>query len=458
MKKNDFVNMTITGMTTEGNGVGRADDMAVFVPFTAVGDEVRVKITKVLKSYAFGIVDEIIKASDTRCENNCEAFLKCGGCSFRHISYENELIIKKNFVSDAFKRIGKLQIEPSEIIGCENSDNYRNKAQYPVAELDGRIVCGFYSRRSHRVVPFTSCKLQPTIFQHIADFIIEYVNKTDINAYDEITQKGYLRHIYLRRAYHTGEIMVCLVVTNNCEKKLTQLCERLIDNFSDIKSIVLNINKDKTNVIMGSKCIVIAGSDTITDKMCGNKIELSPLSFYQVNTPQAEKLYDIAKSYAQLTGNEKVLDLYCGAGTIGLSFADKAKSVIGVEIIPEAIENAKRNARLNDIKNTEFFCGDASDIAERLAGNGERPDVIVLDPPRKGCDTATLDAVARMSPQRIVMISCNPATAARDVAYLETLGYISKKACAVDLFPRTTHVETCILLSREIKKSNYDFR
>lgn len=451
MKKNDFVSLEITGMTTEGNGVGRADDMAVFVPLTAVGDEVRVKITKVLKSYAFGIVDEIIKKSDTRCENDCEVFSKCGGCSFRHISYENELVIKKNFVTDAFRRIGKLDIEPSDIIGCDDSEHYRNKAQYPVAELDGKLVCGFYSRRTHRVVPFTSCKLQPAVFQQIADFIIDYLNNTDIRAYDEITHKGDLRHIYIRQAYHTGEIMVCLVVTGNCERKLSSLCEKITKEFTDIKSIVLNINKDKTNVIMGSKCRVIFGSETITDTMCGNRIELSPLSFYQVNTPQAEKLYAVAKEYAQLTGKEKVLDLYCGAGTIGLSFADKAKSVVGVEIIAPAIENAKRNAELNGITNAEFFCGDASDIAKDLAIKGEKPDVIVLDPPRKGCDTDTLDAAAKMSSQRIVMVSCNPATAARDAAYLSGLGYIPQKACAVDLFPRTTHVECVVLMTRKDK-------
>ena len=440
--------MTITGMTNEGNGVGKVDKMAVFVPMTAVGDVVNVKITKVLKSYAFGIVDEIIQESEVRCENDCEVFKKCGGCSFRHITYAGELEIKENFVKDAFQRIGKIDVDFEKILGCEYSEFYRNKVQYPVAEIDGKVACGFYSKRSHRVVPFTSCKLQPKKFQEIADFIIEYVNKASIKAYDEQTHKGILRHIYIRRAYHTKEIMVCFVTTKWCQELFMPICNELIKKFPDVKSIVLNKNSDKTNVILGNKCKVLFGAETITDIMCGNKIELSPLSFYQVNTPQAEKLYSIAKDFAELKGNEIVLDLYCGAGTIGLSFANNAKKIIGVEIIPPAIENAKKNAEINAIKNAEFFCGDASDIARNFAEDNLTPDVIVLDPPRKGCDIATLDAVVKMSPKSVVMVSCNPSTCARDIAYLNQKGYACQKAQAVDLFPRTTHVETVVLMSK----------
>ncbi len=448
MKKNDIIQLTITGMTNEGNGVGKANEMAVFVPMTAVGDVVNVKITKVLKSYAFGIVDEIITESDERCENDCEVFKKCGGCSFRHITYDGELKIKDNFVKDAFKRIGKIDVNFENILGCEYSEFYRNKAQYPVAEIDGKVVCGFYSKRSHRVVPFTACKLQPKKFQEIADFIIDFANKTQIKAYDEKSHAGILRHIYIRRAYHTKEIMVCFVTTKWCQELFMPVCDELIRKFPDVKSVVINKNSEKTNVILGNKCKVLAGAETITDIMCGNKIELSPLSFYQVNTPQAEKLYAIAKDFAQLNGTETVLDLYCGAGTIGLSFANNAKQIIGVEIIGPAIENAKKNAELNLIKNAEFFCGDASEIATKLSLDALAPNVIVLDPPRKGCDNETLDAVVKMSPNRIVMVSCNPATAARDVAYLTQNGYICRKAQAVDLFPRTTHVETVVLMSR----------
>ena len=451
MNKNDIIQMTITGMTNEGNGVGKVDKMAVFVPMTAVGDVVNVKITKVLKSYAFGIVDEIIQESEVRCENDCEVFKKCGGCSFRHITYAGELEIKENFVKDAFQRIGKIDVDFEKILGCEYSEFYRNKVQYPVAEIDGKVACGFYSKRSHRVVPFTSCKLQPKKFQEIADFIIEYVNKASIKAYDEQTHKGILRHIYIRRAYHTKEIMVCFVTTKWCQELFMPICNELIKKFPDVKSIVLNKNSDKTNVILGNKCKVLFGAETITDIMCGNKIELSPLSFYQVNTPQAERLYSIAKDFAELKGDEIVLDLYCGAGTIGLSFANNAKKIIGVEIIPPAIENAKKNAEINAIKNAEFFCGDASDIARNFAEDNLTPDVIVLDPPRKGCDIATLDAVVKMSPKSVVMVSCNPSTCARDIAYLSQKGYVCQKAQAVDLFPRTTHVETVVLMSRKEK-------
>jgi 23S rRNA (uracil1939-C5)-methyltransferase len=448
MKKNDIVELTITGMTTEGNGVGKYNDFAIFVPMTAIGDVVNVKIVKLQKTFGYGIVEEILTPSHTRCENDCEIFKKCGGCSFRHISYDAELEIKNNFVKDAFKRIGKLDVETEEILGCDNVNYYRNKAQYPVAEIDGKVVCGFYSKRSHRVVPFTSCKLHPMVFEDIVNFIIDRVNTSDIKAYGEDKHTGLLRHIYIRQAFHTKEIMVCFVVTqwNDC---FNQIAEELMRNFPDIKSVVINKNSKKTNVIMGEECRILAGSETITDIMCGNKIELSPLSFYQVNTEQAEKLYAIGKEYAELKGDEEVLDLYCGAGTIGLSFADKAKKIIGVEIIPQAIENAKKNAKINNIENAEFYCGDASQIATDFAQKGIKPDVIIVDPPRKGCDNQTLDAIIKMSPKKIVMISCNPATAARDCSYLSNNGYTVEKLRAVDLFPRTTHVETVVQLVRK---------
>ncbi len=450
MKKNDIVDITITGMTAEGNGVGRYNDLAVFVPMTAVGDTVKVRITKLLKSYAFGIVEEVLVPSDTRTENDCEAFRKCGGCAFRHISYNAELEIKNSFVKDAFKRIGKIQADMDDIVGCENSDYYRNKAQYPVAEIDGKAVCGFYSKRSHRVVPFTACRLQPKLFEDIVSFVINKVNENGIKAYDEQNHTGLLRHIYIRQAFNTNQTMVCFVVTKWCSD-FDNIAKELIDSFSDIKSVVINKNSKQTNVILGEKCRTIAGSDTITDIMCGNKIELSPLSFYQVNTRQAEKLYNIAREYAQLNGNEEIIDLYCGAGTIGLSFSHSVRKIIGVEIIPQAIENAKKNALLNNISNAEFYCGDAADVAAKLAENNQKPDVIIVDPPRKGCDNKTLDSIIKMSPEKVIMISCNPATAARDCAYLSDNGYIVKKLRAVDLFPRTTHVETVVLMSRADK-------
>lgn len=448
MKKNDIVDLTITGMTSEGNGVGRANDLAVFVPMTAVGDKIRSKITKLQKSYAFGIIEEIIEPSQDRIEVDCEVFSKCGGCSFRHISYQSELLIKSNFVRDAFLRIGKLEVEFEDILGCEESNFYRNKTQYPVAELGRKAVCGFYSKRSHRVIPFTACKLQPVQFEKIIDFILEKINVSDIAPYNEEKRNGLLRHIYLRKGFHSNEIMVCFVVTSWCKDKLEPIAKALILEFPDIKSIVMNKNSKITNVVLGYDCRTILGSDTIIDVMCENKIILSPLSFYQVNTLQAEKLYRIVKDYASLTGTENVIDLYCGAGTIGLSLANSAKKILGVEIIPQAVENAQKNAILNSIKNAEFICGDAPQIASKLAEDGEIPDVIVVDPPRKGCDEETLQAIVKMSPEKVIMVSCNPATAARDCVFLCEHGYRVIKGRGVDMFARTGHVETVVLMSR----------
>ena len=452
LNKNDIIELEITDITNEGNGVGRYDKIAVFVPMTAVGDIISCRIVKVKKTFCYGIAEKILKPSETRINEDCPVCRKCGGCSFRHFSYEEECRIKDKFIRDSFKRIGKIEPEYDEFLGCENVDSYRNKAQYPVAEQDGKAVCGFYSRRSHRVAEFHNCRLQPDIFSEIVSCIMDFVNENRIKAYDEINRKGLLRHIYLRRGEHSGEIMVCLVVTNiDKAKKLRDITAVLSRKYPDIKSIIFNENPANTNVILGSKCVTIFGSDTINDIMCGNNIEISPLSFYQVNTYQAEKLYRIAANFAQLNEVDILLDLYCGAGTIGLSMANRIKKLVGVEIIPEAIENAKRNAEFNGIENAEFICGDAGKIAETLYERGERPSVIIADPARKGCDRETLEYMAKMSPDRIVMISCNHSTAARDCAILNELGYEIVKVKGVDLFPRTTHVETVCLLSKKDK-------
>ena len=447
-KKNDVVTLTITGMTTEGNGVGRCDGIAVFVAMSAIGDTLKVRITKVQKTFAYGIIDEILTPSPNRINCDCSVFTKCGGCAFRHISYESELAIKEDFVYDAFKRIGRLDVPFEKVLGCTEENHYRNKAQYPVAEIDGNVVCGFYSRRSHRVVPFTECKLQPLVFEKIANAIINLANENKIPAYNEETCTGILRHIYIREGYHSKEIMVCFVVNKPCKDKLLMICDKLTAEFSAIKSIVMNINSKNTNVILGNKNVTLYGSDEIMDTMCENKINLSPLSFYQVNTAQAELLYGVVSEYAELTGSEEVMDLYCGAGTIGLSLANKAKKILGVEIIEQAVENAISNANSNGIVNAEFICGDASKVATDLAQNGNTPDIIVVDPPRKGCDEDALQAILTMSPKQVIMVSCNPATAARDCAFLCKNGYKVVKGRAVDLFPRTTHVETVVLLSK----------
>ena len=451
MKKNELYSLEITGMTSEGNGVGKAPDgMAVFVPLTAVGDVISCRIVKTAKSYAYGIIDKIITPSPDRIESSCPVSSKCGGCTFRHISYDAELRIKDKLVRDAFERIGGFNnVCFEEIKGCPNSDRYRNKAQYPVTEIDGKAVCGFYSKRSHRVVPFTDCMLQPEIFSQIAERTMSLVNEYRIKPYNEENSSGDLRHLYLRRGFHSGEIMVCFVVKKNIAKQLSPIVKVISEEFRDVKSIVMNINPANTNVILGNCNTTLYGSSTIKDTMCGNVTELSPMSFYQVNTEQAENLYSCAKTYADLNGTETVLDLYCGAGTIGLSFADKAEKIIGCEIVPEAIVNAKKNACENGHSNAEFFCGDAGKFASKLAADGVKPDAAVIDPPRKGCDILTLDSLVKMSPSRIVMISCNPATAARDAKYLCEKGYSLKKVRAFDLFGRTGHVECVALMEKK---------
>lgn len=451
MKKNDLCTLEITGMTAEGNGVGRTDDgMAVFVPLTAVGDVISCKIVKLAKSYAYGIIDSIITPSPDRTESGCPVSSRCGGCTFRHISYSAELAVKDKLVRDAFERIGGFKDITFEDICGGETERYRNKAQYPVAELEGKAVCGFYSKRSHRVVPYFGCTLQPKIFGDIAAFCLDFVNTRKISAYTEESGSGILRHIYIRRGFHSGEIMICFVVKSTAAKAdLTELARLAAEKFDGVKSVVMNINPKNTNVIMGEKNITLWGNDEITDTLCGKKITLSPMSFYQVNTAQAEKLYRQGMEYAGLTGGETVLDLYCGAGTIGLAFSDRAAKIIGCEIVPEAVENAKRNAEINGVKNAEFYCGDSGKLAEKLADENIRPDVAVIDPPRKGCDTLTLDSLVRMSPRRIVMISCNPATAARDAKYLSERGYKLMKVRAFDLFPRTSHVECVALMARK---------
>lgn len=447
-EKNDVVELEITGITSEGNGVGRVEGMAIFVPQTAIGDKLLVKIVSVKKSYAYGIIDTILMPSSDRIDVDCEVFGRCGGCAYRHISYKSELSIKEDVVKDAFTRIGKLNPEFAPILACDETEYYRNKAQYPVAEIDGKAFCGFYSKRSHRVVPFTACKIQPKEFEEIVNRIINYVNEKNISVYNEQTSKGTLRHIYLRKGYSTNETMVCLVTTRNIADDISDLCEMLASEFANIKSIVVNVNKQNTNIILGRKNYIAWGEPHISDVMCGNKVLLSPNSFYQVNTKQAEKLYNIAKEFANITPNDTLLDLYCGAGTIGLSMAKQLKSLIGVDDVPQAIKNATENAELNSIGNAEFYCSDAGEFAEKIVQQNKRIDVVIVNPPRKGCDLLTLNSISKIAPTSVVMVSCNPSTAARDCAILNTLGYEVSKVSAVDMFPRTVHVETVILLSQ----------
>lgn len=449
LEKNQVYTAVITDITSEGNGVCRIDGFAVFVPDTAIGDMINVKIVKALKNYAYGIIDKIIEPSTDREENNCPYYKKCGGCVFRHLSYEAECRTKASIVENAFRRIGGINAEFEDFISAEDTQHYRNKAQYPLAYENGKAVCGFYAERSHRLVSMTDCLLQPKLFKSILEVSLDYINQKKLPVYSETTNTGIMRHIYLRQGGHSGEIMVCFVVRKDVSRQLSQLCRIISTQFPEVKSIVMNINPRKTNVIMGEKCVTLWGRDTISDTMCENNVNISPLSFYQINTVQAERLYAKALEYAAPDKDSIVADLYCGAGTIGLSMAKSAGKIIGIEIVPQAIENAKENARINNIKNADFYCGDSGEVFEQLRRNGCRPDIIVVDPPRKGCSVETIDSIAKAVPKRIVMISCNPSTAARDAALLAERGYDTKKIIGVDLFPRTRHVECVVLMSRE---------
>jgi len=451
ISKNDVVELEITALTSEGSGVGRIDDMVVFVPNTAVGDRAEVKIVKVLKSYAFGKLEKILTPSNDRVENTCPVFEKCGGCAYRHISYAAETHEKAEQVFHNVKTIGKTSdFEFAEIV-CEpqKTMRYRNKGQYPVGlNAAGEIVFGFYAPRSHRIVPIEDCLLQPEIFKEILAEIKGFMTENKVSVYDEKTHKGLVRHIYLRQGSVSGEIMVCIVVNDVTFTEINALCQRLTGKFEQIKSIVLNINKTANNVILGEKCVTVWGSDTITDVMCGLTVKLSPLSFYQVNHDMAERVYRLAGELAELKGNEVLLDLYCGAGLIGLSLAKNVKKVVGIEIVSAAVKNAEQNARDNGITNAEFHCGDASLVGELISKKGYKFDIAIVDPPRKVCSSDVIEALANSGAEKIIYVSCNSATLARDINLLKEKGYTAKKVIPADLFPRTVHVETVVLLSK----------
>lgn len=443
MKKNDIITLEITDISVDGFGIGRYENIAVFVPFAAVGDTLRVLIVKVLKNYCFGKIVEFIDKSTARIDPDCNVFSKCGGCCYRHISYEEEMRIKHKRVADAVERVGKLCAPINDIVGAHELYGYRNKAQYP---LSASLNAGFYAFHSHRVVPCNDCRLQPQEFSPIIETICSVLKSNNIPAYDEIKHTGIVRHIYLRKAEMTGEIMASLVINSNRLKCEQQLVDAVSSAHPEVSTFVLNINKEKTNVILGRNNRTLYGKGYITDILCGVKIKLSPLSFYQVNRAMAERLYGIAAEYAEPDG-KIVLDLYCGAGTIGLSMAKRAERIIGVEIVPDAVCDAKFNAKENGIENTEFICGSAPDAAKRLQNEGLCPDVVIVDPPRKGLTVELIDTITNdFSPERVVYVSCDPATLARDLKKFGENGYAVKEVQPVDLFPRTAHVESVALI------------
>ena len=446
LAKNSYIDTTITSMTSQGSGVARHEGMAVFVPGSAVGDRLRVKILKVLSTKAYGKIEEIIAPSEDRTEPDCAVFGKCGGCDFRHITYEAELRLKWERVAQTLKRIGGVDVQPEPIIGAEQTDRYRNKTQYPVDFHDKKINIGFFAPRSHRIINCADCLLQPQSFTDILAVFREYIEQSGVMVYDQTTHAGLLRNIYLRKAFATGEIMVCPVINGKTLPDFERLLEQLksVDGF---KTLVCNINTGRTNVILGEQCKTLYGRGYITDELCGLRFNISPLSFYQVNSAQAQKLYTLAGEMAEPQG-KTVLDLYCGTGTISLTMAQKAKQIIGVEIIPQAVQDAKQNALINGVTNARFICDDAKGAAAQLAGQGIKADAVIIDPPRKGCDVELIETVAtRLSPERVVYVSCDPATLARDMKAFGLLGYKTVRVVPVDMFARTAHVECVCLLS-----------
>ena len=465
LQKNQILTLRIERLSSDGSGVAHSPDgETVFVPGAAPGDEADVRIVKDCKRYAFGILDHLRTPSPDRIPVDCAVAGPCGGCSLRHLDYTAELRAKQENVTDAFRRIGGLDVPVLDICPSPEVDRYRNKVQFPVGlDKNGNPCIGFYAGRTHRIVPCPDCKLQPGVLNDIGNALCRFFAENGIQPYNEETGRGLVRHIFLRRGAHSGQIMVCLVCTRPNLPHADALCTRLREQFADIATILLNVNSKNTNVILGTETHTLYGPGYIEDTLCGVPVQLGPLSFYQVNTLAAERLYGIAAQYAQLTPDDLLLDLYCGMGTIGLSMVGRCRELVGVEIVPEAIESAKANAaRMGDAVAAKscFFCADAGQAATRLAAEGLHPDVVMLDPPRKGCDEATLSAVVRMAPRRVVYVSCNPSTAARDAAWLEEHGYHAEKVQPVDLFPRTRHCECVIALSKgkiDSKKVRVEF-
>lgn len=457
IEKGQNYELTIEDMNLEGQGIGRIEGMAVFVDGTVVGDVVKAELTKLKKNYAFGRLTKILEPSTSRVEPSCGYSKNCGGCSLQSLSYEGQLKLKKKMVEDKLIRIGGIEAPVvHDTIGMDKPWRYRNKAQFPV----GEAAVGFYRAKSHQVVNCNQCLIQSEPAEKLAKALREYMKTDHISAYDEETGKGLIRHLIVKTAFGTGEVMAILVINGKGlpnGEKLVYMMDDAIDELDPnpdtgveftLESVVLNINKKKTSEIMGESCLTIAGKSTILEQAGKLSFEISPTSFYQVNPVQMVKLYDKALEYAGLTGGETLLDLYCGVGTIGLYCATHAKKVIGIESLKSAVLDANRNAVINGIVNAEFICGRAEEELPKLVEQGVKADVVILDPPRAGCDPVLLEAVADAGPSRIVYVSCDPATLARDIKILGEKGYRFVEAQPVDMFPMTGHTECCCLLER----------
>ena len=457
--KNQIYETVITDYTSEGQGVAHIEGCAVFIPNAVAGEKVRVRIEKAQKTWAVGKITEILEKSPHRINRECPVAKLCGGCDFWHMDYEEESRLKAERVKTCLNRMGGESLEEVPILAAPTCYGYRNKAQYPVAAKKGRAYAGFFRAGTHDVVENKRCLILPEETDAVKDAVMDYVNQFRISVYDETAHRGLLRHIYVRRGVVSGQVLVCLVCNGDCLPKVEELLKRL-KKIPGFTTLVLSVNTKKGNAVLGDKFLTLHGPGYIEDTLCGLNFRLSPRSFYQVNHHQAQRLYQAAIAQAEITKDDLVLDLYCGVGTITLAMASAAGKVIGVEVIPQAVEDAKDNAKRNGIENAEFFCGDAGQAALELEKQGIIPDVVVVDPPRKGLNADTIEALHRMSPRRIVYVSCDPATLARDVALLKERGYCLKNAMAADLFPRCSHVETVVLLSKgevDSKKIRVEF-
>jgi 23S rRNA (uracil1939-C5)-methyltransferase len=454
LKKNDQVEIRIEDIGSEGEGIGRYEGYTLFVKDTVMGDVALVQVTKTGKTYGYARLMKLLEASPYRVEPRCPVAARCGGCQLMHVDYAKQLEYKENKVRNCLTRIGGFTEIPMEpVCGMEEPYYYRNKSQYPIGRnKDGSIAIGFYAGRTHSIIDTSHCFIGAKVNEDIIAIVRSFIETYKLEPYEEETHKGLIRHVLTRVGYRTGEIMVCLVINGRELPHSEELVESL-KKINGMKSICLNVNKEKTNVILGDKIISLWGEPYITDYIGDIKYQISPLSFYQVNPVQTKKLYDMALEYADLHGEETVWDIYCGIGTISLFLAQKAKKVYGVEIVPQAIEDAKKNALINNITNTEFFVGAAEEVLPaKYKEEKIYADVIVVDPPRKGCDQSLLDTILAMAPKRVVYVSCDPATLARDLKYLCDKDYELKRVRAVDQFSHSTHVETVVLMERMEKE------
>lgn len=449
LKKNDIYDVSIEGYTSEAMGVCRIAGQAVFVPGTIEGEQWRIKLVKLGANAVYARREELLLPSAQRVEPLCPHFGKCGGCDTWHMSYEEELRFKLSKVNNALTRIGHQTVTADTIIGADAVTEYRNKGIFAVSAVDGRARAGFYRQRSHQLVCAEDCLIQNELCRKAAECVCRFMDENAIPAYDEESGKGVVRHIFCRKAFYGSDAVVCIVAAKGFGGKTAALVDALRSSCPELSGIVLNINKSSGNTVLAGDFYTLWGKAEIEDSLLGISFSIAPQAFYQINPPQAERLYSKALEYASAGSDDLVLDLYCGAGTISLCLARNAGRVIGAEIVPQAIENAKANALRNKIDNAEFICADAGQAAEELFRRGTRPKAVVVDPPRKGMDEAAISAVASMEPERIVYVSCNCATQARDILRFSQLGYTLEKACAVDMFPRTSHVETVALLSRQ---------